>query len=279
MLDHGGGPLSAAAQAELESDHLEENPPDDDVAVDILMFAEPASTATELGSAVVENAVKFLQIPLREDAGVNQDSAGHIRSFFLTGLKWSAELWDHWIDKHPQSKVIKPEWCAAFGSYCVHKAYEEAGKALPAKLSASASDLGALFIAAGRFLGREELFRDDGPVRPQAKVLPGPGDLVVFHAHVGMLRELYADGTFITIEGNTYKGHPRNDGVYQCSRSSAQKKADGTFSLVGFCLLPSIDGIVGAYGKDARKDAPPADESASDAAEIAEEPEPPPAAS
>jgi hypothetical protein len=242
MLDYEDEDLSPAALAELDAEHLENNKPDDDGSSSFLTFSEPVGNSTPLGSAVVEVAVKFLNMPLREDAGVNQDSHGYIRNFFLEGLKWSPDIWDHWIEKHPQQKVIKPEWCAAFGSYCVRKAYVAAGKSLPARLCASASDLAEKFIAAGRFLPREKLFHDDGPIRDDAPALPGPGDLVVFHGHVGMLRELYADGAFITIEGNTYKSQPRKDGVYQVNRSSAQKKDDGTFKLVGFCLLPSVDG-------------------------------------
>ena len=242
MQENVAEELSPEALAELDAEHIAGNRPDADGSVIILAFAEPASTSTELGLAAVATAVKFLQMPLREDAGVNQDSHGYIRTFFLEGLKWPADTWDHWIEKHPQQKVIKPEWCAAFGSYCVRKAYEAAGKSLPARLCGSASDLQAKFQAADRFLLREKLFFDNGPIRDDAPAVPGPGDLVVFHGHVGMLRELYADGSFITIEGNTYKSSPRKDGVYQLNRNSAQKRDDGTFKLVGFCLLASVDG-------------------------------------
>lgn len=255
--------LSDAAITELGQDHLSHSHPDDDGSVVILAFAEPASTATPLGTAVLSQADKFLKMPLREDAGVNTDSHHYIRTFFLEGLKWSSDTWDHWTDKYPQSAVAKPEWCAAFGSYCVRKAYEASGKSLPARLSASASDLATRFEAAGRLLRREKLYGNDGAIRPDAGVVPGPGDLVVFKGHVGILRELYTDGTFTTIEGNTYKGSPRRDGVYQCNRSSTEKRADGTFKVVGFCLLASHDGVgVGAaaavdtgFGADAKADA------------------------
>lgn len=234
--------LSDADLAELGRDHLSHSPPDDDGSVVILAFAEPASTATPLGSAVLAIAEKFLKMPLREDAGVNTDSHSYIRTFFLEGLKWSADTWDHWSEKYPQSGVAKPEWCAAFGSYCVRKAYESAGKSLPARLCGSASDMASKFEAAGRLLRREKLYGEDGAIRAEAEAVPGPGDLVVFKGHVGVLREIYSDGTFVTIEGNTYKGSPRRDGVYQCNRSSTEKRADGNFKIVGFCLLASKDG-------------------------------------
>ena len=137
MPEHNDEQLSPQVLADLESDHLDNNPPDDDGSTP-RAFSDPAGEATPLGIAVIAKAVEFLQIPLRENAGVNQDKQGYIRSFFLEGLKWSPELWDHWIDKHPQSKVIKPEWCAAFGSYCVRKAYEDMGVMEFAKVDAQA---------------------------------------------------------------------------------------------------------------------------------------------
>lgn len=243
---------------ELGRDHLEDGLPDDDGSVVILAFAEPASLATPLGAATVAQAEKFLKMPLREDAGVNRDSKGYIRTFFLEGLKWPPETWEHWLEKFPNSGVAKPEWCAAFGSYCVRKAYDAAGKTVPARLSGSASELAAKYEAAGRLVRREKLFGADGAIRADAEVIPGPGDLVVFKGHVGMLRELYLDGTFITIEGNTYKGSPRNDGVYQCNRSSTEKRADGNFKLVGFCLLASRDGATLQQAQTAAAGATPA---------------------
>lgn len=236
--------LSDVALEELGHDHLSDGLPDDDGSILIVAFAEPASLATPLGALVLSAADKFLKMPLREDAGVNTDSHHYIRTFFLEGLKWSADTWDHWIEKFPKSVVVKPEWCAAFGGYCVRKAYQAAGVSLPARLSGSASDLAARFEAAGRLLRREKLFAENGAVRGEVPTVPGPGDLVVFKGHVGILRELYLDGTFTTVEGNTYKGSPRRDGVYQCNRSSTEKRADGAFKLVGFCLLASQDGTM-----------------------------------
>jgi hypothetical protein len=79
-----------------------------------------------------------------------------------------------------------------------------------------------------------------------------------------LLRELYLDGTFITIEGNTYKGSPRHDGVYQCNRTSTEKRADGNFKLVGFCLLGSRDGVVAQPAQSGAVEAVPATAVAAD---------------
>ena len=186
-------------------------------------------------------ADEYLSMPLRENAGVNQDQEGHIKRFFIEGLKWSTDTWDHWDVKHPKSGVAKPEWCAAFASYCARRAYNDAGLKLPATPSGSASEMASRFEAAGRLLKREDLFDDKGAIK-EGVTPPGPGDLVVWKGHVGLLKEIYPSGAFTTIEGNTWRGSTRNDGVYRCNRSSTELRKDGTFKLVGFCILASKDG-------------------------------------
>ena len=233
--------LSPEEVAELGADHLEDGPPDEDEFTPISFDGEPASTATALGRAILKNAEDYLKIPLREDAGVNQDTQGHIRRFFIEGIPWNTETWDDYAKKYPSSPVNKPEWCAAFACYCVRKGHESLHRSLPTKLNASTSSLVKIFDAAGQFLRREKLFDAEGSIHIDAAVLPRPGDLVTFHAHTALLKEIYADGSFVTIEGNTYRGSPRQDGVYQCNRSSREKKANGTFKLVGFCLLNTKD--------------------------------------
>lgn len=236
-LDPPTDQLSPEDIAELGADHLEEEPLEDDGSFPSSLCGEPVTTATPLGRAILDHAEKYLRIPLREDGGVNQDPQGYIRTFFIEGIPWGAQTWDRYIEKFPSSPVVKPEWCAAFASYCVRKAHESLNQSVPAKLNASTSSLVRNFEAADLFLRRDKLFDEEGAIRADAAVLPHPGDLVSFGGHTALLREIYDDGSFVTVEGNTYRGTPRKDGVYQCNRNSREKKADGTFKLVGFCLL------------------------------------------
>jgi hypothetical protein len=199
----------------------------------------PVSGASTMGEAVL--AIAESMLALREDAGTNQDSAGLIRTFFLEGLRWPAEMWDNWAEKYPKSGVAKPEWCAAFAGFCVRKAHEQLGQEVPVKLAGTDKDTQANFTRASRFIARADLFDESGAVRPDAR-RPSPGDLVVWKNHVGLLKELRDDGTFLTVEGNTWQGAVRNDGVYQLTRKSTEKRKDnGEHKLHGFCIISSVD--------------------------------------
>lgn len=234
--------LSPSEAVELSTDHLIADPPPDESTFPVSFDVEtPASPETPLGADILAIAGEYLKMPLREDAGTNNDKQGIIKTFFLEGLKWSADTWDHWAEKYPKSGVAKPEWCAAFGSFCARKAYTKAGLSLPASPSGSASEMQSRFEKAKRFLARDAVYDSDGSIKEGA-TLPGPGDLVVWHGHVGILKEIFPSGAFTTIEGNTWRSSPRNDGVYQCQRNSLEKRNDGTYKLAGFCLLASVDG-------------------------------------
>lgn len=234
--------LSPSEAVELSTDHLIADPPPDESTFPVSFDIETAASAeTPLGAAILEIAGEYLKMPLREDDGTNNDKKGIIKSFFLEGLKWSADTWDRWAEKYPKSGVAKPEWCAAFASYCARKAYTKAGLSLPATPSGSASEMASRFEKAKRFVSREKVFNSDGSIKEDA-ALPGPGDFVIWHGHVGLLKEIFPSGAFTTIEGNTWRSSPRNDGVYLCQRNSNEKRNDGTFKLVGFCQLASVDG-------------------------------------
>lgn len=242
MINEHGDSLSQQEILELSRDHLLDDPPDQHGPPISFDDECPASVATALGAAAVAIADEYLKMPLREDAGVNQDKGGHIKKFFIEGLKWSSDTWDHWFEKHPSCGVAKPEWCAAFASYCARTAYNAAGLKLPATPSGSASEMVTRFENAQRFLKREDLFNEDGSIK-EGVTPPGPGDLIVWRGHVGLLKDIFPSGAFISIEGNTWRGKVRADGVYRCNRSSLEKRGDGTFKLVGFCILGSKDGL------------------------------------
>lgn len=229
--------------ADVEDDE-DEDKEDDEAAKEAV--TTPAQTqapvehgASRLGRAIVAIAEKHLA--LREDAGTNQDTGGKIRNFFLEGLKWPASTWDNWAQKFPKSGTNKPEWCAAFAGYCVRKGYEQLGLELPVRLVGTASESARSFSKAGRFVRREELFdASSGRINPSAR-RPGPGDMVVWNCHVGLLKELHEDGCFVTLEGNTWRGSVRKDGVYQCNRKSTEKNGKGEYKLLGFCLVANTD--------------------------------------
>ena len=213
-------------------------------------FADPGpsvATKTALGEQIVAVAKALLKKPVREDAGSNEDKDGQIRSFFLEGVPWKASYWDDWVKNHPQSPVPRPEWCAAFACYCVRKGYAAQGLSakLPKALSASTSGLRELFIKLGRFIHRDDLFDDKGSIRPGAKI-PGPGDIVLWQGHTGLLFDITEDGSYQTIEGNTKSGKDSVQGVYLLPNSSTRKiSKDGKmiYSLTGFCQLASWDGV------------------------------------
>ncbi len=214
-----------------------------------LPFGEPEPSVakkTALGARIVAIAKGYLDKPVREDAGTNEDKDGLIRSFFLEGVPWKSSYWDDWVANHPQSPVPRPEWCAAFACYCARKGYAEAGLAdkIPKVLSASTSGLRELFIKLGRFIHRDDLFDDKGNIKPSA-TLPGPGDLVLWQGHTGLLFDILADGSYQTFEGNTKPKKDAVPGVYLLPNSSSRKiEKDGKqiYSLTGFCQLASLDG-------------------------------------
>lgn len=238
--------LDERAFAELFHQVLDLFDPDEEPAA----FADPGrsvATKTALGEQIVAVAKTLLKKPVREDAGSNEDKEGQIRSFFLEGVPWKSSYWDDWVKNHPQSPVPRPEWCAAFACYCVRKGYAAAGMSdkLPKALSASTSGLRELFIKLGRFIHRDDLFDDKGAIKPGAKI-PGPGDIVLWQGHTGLLFDITEDGSYQTIEGNTKSGKDSVQGVYLLPNSSSRKiSKDGKmiYSLTGFCQLATWDGI------------------------------------
>ncbi len=232
--DDKTAPVEPPPQAQDEPSPLNVHGDHDGHDSDIVQHAHPPVTgATRLGQAVLAKVESMLN--LREDAGPNQDHGGQIRKFFIEGVQWPPSTWDNW-----SGVPAKPEWCAAFASYCTRQGYGEIGAPVPVKLCASADDTERGFSKANRFIARAALFAADGSVIPGAR-RPGPGDMIVWRNHVGLLKELRDDGTFLTVEGNTWQGTVRNDGVYQLTRKSTEKMSSGDWKLHGFCLTASFE--------------------------------------
>lgn len=269
--------LDGQALSELFEVALDLFDPDEEPAA----FAEPGpsvATKTALGEQIVAVAKALLKKPVREDAGCNEDKDGQIRTFFLEGIPWKASYWDDWVKNHPQSPVPRPEWCAAFACYCVRRGYAAAGMTdkVPKVLSASTSGLRELFIKLGRFIHRDDLYDDKGSIRPGAKI-PGPGDIVLWQGHTGLLYDITEDGSYQTIEGNTKSGKESVPGVYQFPNSSTRKiSKDGkmVYSLTGFCRLASWDGQIHSDAAQHSQTATPdVSDPASDKAEDSDRPQ------
>lgn len=216
-------------------------------------MAQSIVQKTALGNSIIEVAMRLLNLPLREDAGENADRNGVIRSLFLEGIPWPARYWDDWKNDHPESTHARPPWAAAFACYCVRQGYAAAGIAhrLPS-LSADVSGLGAQFRRIGRFIERDEVFDVEGRIKPNAR-LPGPGDIVLFQDTSGILVDLFADGKYETLQGNTRPNTGSVQGVYKFPNSPTRKvllNSNQVWDLTGFCRLASADGAAGTGSED-----------------------------
>lgn len=174
--------------------------------------------AGELAPAIVAEALRLLGL---REATQNDDGNGVIRGFFVDDLKWRPELWDDWQARHPDG-LPKPPWCAAFASHCVVR-----GGSVGFRVSASTSSMATSAQKAGRWAERGG---DLATVQP--------GDVAVFKGHCGVVvRSIAADGSYETIEGNTWRGPGHRDGVYRCRRNVEEKRTDGGWKLLGFCRV------------------------------------------
>lgn len=190
-------------------------PPDDVADEDLEVAASPS-----IGDRVLAEAQRL--VGLREFK-VNEDEDGKIRAFFIDGLRWSPKEWDEWPTRHPSSPVRRPEWCAAMAAWCLRRACDAASASLPLRPSASASTFAERAASKSRLLP------------PESTALARPGDIVVWHGHVGVLASpVRPDGGFDTVEGNTWTGSPRRDGVYARRRDVAEVDSTGLRRLVGF---------------------------------------------
>lgn len=155
------------------------------------------------------------EMPKVEICGANIDTAGRLPCYFEEGALWSKGAWAAFKEKNGA-----PNWCGAFASYCYRMGYASAGKDLSAldgrdakgravrwKMSAKASDNQAIFEKLGLFVPAEEVI-SGAQVRADAARMPGPGDLVIWSVHVGLLRGFEQDEKGVwwmrTLEGNTW---------------------------------------------------------------------------
>ncbi len=182
---------------EQEDFDAEEESAENDKVADI--SAEPAEEAQPENGSLGARMLKLAHAEAKPGlvmTGPNQDEQGRIRLYFIEGLGWKASRWD--------AASKKPDWCTAFVSYCHRKAHEESGQERALSISASAKKNVEVFAAAERFIPAAEVFDEERRLRPFVPNMPQPGDVIIWQGHVGLLREIDADGNMHTIEGNTY---------------------------------------------------------------------------
>lgn len=94
-------------------------------------------------------------------------------------------------------------WCADFVTHVVNETCEKTGKAKPAGFgSSSVSDLRDWGILNNAYLQTEFSANKNDLIAQNVK----PGDVVIFKngkSHTGIVKDVAADGSFTTIEGNT----------------------------------------------------------------------------
>ncbi len=98
-------------------------------------------------------------------------------------------------------------WCADFATYVTREALRANGKSIPKGFgSSSVAGLKSWGQKNGRYVTNVA----------QAK----PGDIVIFNwSHTGIVKNILADGTVVTIEGNTSGKRGTSDRVMQKTRS------------------------------------------------------------
>lgn len=189
---------------------------------------EPDAPSTSIGQLVLDVAEEEWQ----RDFWVsdNQDDQQRIRTYFVEGLGWSEDRWDR--------ASRKPDWCAAFASYCYREANNRANTQPLVEISARARVNAEVFEKVGRFLPAGRVFGRDRRLLAEIEIMPGPGDLIIWQSHVGLVREIDAQGNLLTIEGNTFvcKGGKNRWGVHPRKHSpkTSPKRWD---KLLGFGLI------------------------------------------
>jgi len=121
-------------------------------------------------------------------------------------------------------------WCAYFAEAMFAEAYPEKVLWLRKYFSASAVKTHEAFVKAGI----------------QSHMIPKAGDLMImqryekglksWQGHAGIVEKVNADGSWISIEGNTNNGGSREgDGVYRKHRKN--QRTENGLNLLGFLTL------------------------------------------
>lgn len=172
--------------------------------------------------------------------GLNRDPDDFIKRFFMEGVGWTEAEWDRQKGNDATEVGAKAEWCAAFASYCVVQGHAAEGRSLPFKTHAAGNTLVSYLKKAGLFIPMTSLYDAAGkPTNPQRA--PRRGDFVIYAGgHTGLVDTLHHEQKKLdTIEGNSYTGPKRADGVYalrglKLDRADKQSKFD---KIQGFGIV------------------------------------------
>jgi hypothetical protein len=147
--------------------------------------------------------------------GLNRDPDDFIKRFFMEGIGWNEADWEKQKGNDAKEVGAKAEWCAAFASYCVVQGYAAEGRSLPFKTHAAGNHLVNHLKKAGLFIPMASLYDASGAPTNSAR-LPRRGDFIIYAGgHTGLVDTFeYAQKKFDTIEGNSFTGPRRVDGVY-----------------------------------------------------------------
>jgi hypothetical protein len=214
--------------------------------------ADRMPQASGLRTAILGTIAENRLLEVRENMhalgyGLNVDTGGWIKRFFVEGLEWKAPDWERMKSGDSSEPEAKSMWCSAFACFCYLQGHAKEGAPLFLKREGRASGLRDNLIKAGLFIPMSSLY--DGAKNPIATArLPGPGDFIVFPGHIGLLKSFnHAGKTLDSIEGNTYVDpRARQDGVYEIPGIKGRRFE----SIEGFGICDPIPCPGGACGWD-----------------------------
>lgn len=220
---------------------------------DLPKHADRMPQTSELRAAIVGTVAENNLLAVREVMhegptryGLNYDTTGKIKRFFVEGLEWKESEWERMKSGDASEADAKSMWCAAFASFCYVQGHAKVGAPLFFKRNGGAGGMRDNLIKAGLFIPMSSLY--DGAKKPVTTArLPGPGDFIVFPGHIGLLKSFdHAGRTLEAIEGNTYVD-PKNraDGVYEI-----HVKDRRFASIEGFGICDPVPCPGGACGWD-----------------------------
>lgn len=203
---------------------------------------ERTSQNTPLREEIIKVATEHLHVREKKSPngayGLNDDDAGNIKKFFLEGVMWTEAQWKAQFNKDSSEPGSGPAWCAAFASYCVLQGHGRAGIPLATPRHASGPELKKLLMNAGLWIPMDSLYDSAGHPKATGRI-PAPGDFVIYGTgHTGLVKEFrHAERVLETIEGNSWTGTVRDDGVWELKKANGR----GFDKIAGFGITDPVE--------------------------------------